>query len=113
MPSAKSANPEGAAITESLFSKLIVGPVLFVSFLVSLLLVDRKTYSSIFGGSHDSHGYYHSHQRKLAKSEMDQAFEQRSKVVAGMCMLSGIAVAIVMWGISIGWHALRRGYEVS
>lgn len=113
MSSRKPPTPEGAAITESLFSRLIVGPVLFVSFLLSLLLVDRKTYSSIFGGSYDSHGYYHSHQRKLAKSEMDQAYQQRSRVIAGMCMLSGIAVAIMMWGIAIGWHALSRGYAVS
>jgi hypothetical protein len=113
MSATKTTTSEPSVITESLVSKLFVGPILFVSFLFSLLLVDRKTYSSIFSGSHDSHGYYHSHQRKLAKSEMDQAFQQRSKVIAGMCMLSGIVLAIVLWGMAVGWHVLRRGYQVA
>lgn len=93
-----------AAAPESLFSRVIVGPVIFISFLISLLLVDRKIYASIFGPDHhDDHGYYHSHQRKLAKSEMDQAFQQRNRVIAGMCMASGVVVAVAMWAISAGW----------
>ena len=111
MASTKPSHADGAPIPESLFSRLIIGPVLFVSFLVSLLMVDRKTYSTIFGAGHkDSHGYYHSHQRKLARTEMDEAFQQRSKVIAGMCMLSGIVLAIVMWAISLAWWYLRQIY---
>ena len=108
MASANTARPEGSAVPESLFSRLIIGPVIFVSFLVSLVLVDRKTYSSIFGTGHGGGGYYHSHQRKLAKSEMDEAFQNRSKVLAGFCLLSGIAVAVIMWGLSIAWYAFRH-----
>lgn len=102
------AKPEGPAVPESLFSRLVIGPVVFVSFLISLLLVERKTYSSIFATGQNSNGYYHSHQRKLAKTDMDEAFQKRSTVLAGMCLLSGVAVAIAMWGISIAWYALRH-----
>ncbi|ETN38921.1 uncharacterized protein HMPREF1541_06963 [Cyphellophora europaea CBS 101466] len=113
MSASKPPSPDSAAaaarVPESLFSRMVVGPVLFVSFLLSLLLVDRKTYSSILGPNHDAHGYYHSHQRKLARSEMDQAFQNRSRVIAGMCMISGIASAIVLWIISSGWYYLRGG----
>jgi hypothetical protein len=103
MTPTKSSTAESGPVAESLFSRLIVGPVLFVSFLVSLLLVDRKTYSSIFGAGHNNHEYYHSHQRKLAKSEMDEAFQKRSHVIAGLCMLSGIVVAVLLWAVSSVW----------
>lgn len=108
MASTNPARPERSAVPESLFSRLIIGPVIFVSFLVSLVLVDRETYSSIFGKGQPGGGYYHSHQRKLAKTEMDEAFQKRSKVLAGMCLLSGLAVGVIMWGLSIAWHALKQ-----
>ena len=106
-PAAAATHIDRAAATiapESLISRLIIGPVLFVSFLVSLLLVDRKIYTSIFGSDHyDSHGHYHSHQRKLAKSEMDQAFQQRYRVIAGLCVAAGVFVALSLWVVSMGW----------
>ncbi|KPI45385.1 uncharacterized protein AB675_568 [Cyphellophora attinorum] len=96
------------ASPESLISRLIIGPVLFISFLVSLFLVDKKIYTSIFGSDSKQGGYYHSHQRKLAKSEMDQAFQQKNRVIAGLCMASGVAVAVVLWGIGAAWMYLGR-----
>jgi hypothetical protein len=105
-PSSASSASSGPT-TESLFSRLIVGPILFISFLLSLLLVDRKTSTSIFGAGHSSHEHYHSHQRKLARSEMDEAFQRRSRVIAGMCMVSGILVAVVLWAVSVGVWWLR------
>lgn len=94
-------------LSEPLFTRLIVAPVLFVSFLLSLFFIDRKTYGGIFGGSGNKDGYYHSHQRKLAKQEVDDAFQMRRKVIAAMCLLGAVSLAIVAWGIEAAWTVLR------
>lgn len=90
--------PETTA-SEPLFTRLILGPVLFVSFLVSLFLIDRQSYSRIFTRSGSEDGYYHSHQRKLAKREMDDAFQLRGKVIAAMCMAGALSLALFVWGV--------------
>lgn len=108
MPSSKSsAIHESLPIPESLLSRLVVAPVLFVSFLISLFLIDRKHYGSIFASSGSTDGYYHSHQRKLAKQEMDDAFQMRRKVIALMLMLSAVALAVVAWAFESLWRFLR------
>ncbi|KIX93878.1 uncharacterized protein Z520_10503 [Fonsecaea multimorphosa CBS 102226] len=108
--SAKKSGPlpsDSAPITESLLSRLIVAPVLFVSFLISLFLIDRQTYGSIFGRSGSQDGYYHSHQRKLAKREMDDAFQMRSKVIAAMVLLSAVSLALLAWILESTWNVWR------
>ncbi|KAF7504293.1 hypothetical protein GJ744_002482 [Endocarpon pusillum] len=88
---------------ESLLSRTIIAPVLFLSFIFSLLIVDQRTSSSILSprgfppGSPPSkekysHSYYHSHQRKLAREQMDEAFAIRGKVIVGICVLAGIGI---------------------
>ncbi len=102
---------------ESLLSRTILAPVLFLSFIISLLIVDRRTSSSILSprssprgsppGSpqaeeKNEHSYYHSHQRKLAKNAMDEAFAIRGKVIVGMCVLAGIGfVGTVALGVKV------------
>lgn len=107
--------------SESLISRTILAPVLFISFILSLLIVDRKTSTTIFSptgsplgspgprGSHGagSHAYYHSHQRKLAKMEVDDAFAIRRRVIVAMCVFAGIGfVATVLVGLKL-WTLLK------
>ncbi|EXJ79205.1 hypothetical protein A1O3_08706 [Capronia epimyces CBS 606.96] len=107
MPSNKPATSDSIPIPEPLLTRLIIAPVLFVSFLVSLFLIDRQTYGSIFGRSSSKDGYYHSHQRKLAKREMDDAFQLRRKVIAAICIVSAVSLAFVAWGIESVWTVWR------
>lgn len=107
MPSDKPAVSETIPVRDPLFIRLIIAPVLFVSFLVSLFLIDRQIYGSIFGRSSNKDGYYHSHQRKLAKREMDEAFQMRRKVIAAMCIASAVSLALVAWGIESLWAVWR------
>lgn len=93
-------------VPEPLLSRLVVAPVLFVSFLISLFLIDRKHYGTIFANSGSKDGYYHSHQRKLAKKDMEDAFQMRQKVIALMLMLSAVALAIVAWAFEAVWRGL-------
>jgi len=104
-----SASSDPAPITESLLSRLIVAPVLFISFLISLVLIDRQTYGTVFGKSASRDGYYHSHQKSLAKREMDDAFQLRGKIIAGMILLSAVALALFAWTVESIWNAWRGG----
>lgn len=114
-PSSSTAHHEPG---ESLLSRTILVPILFVSFIFSLLLVDRRTSTSILsprssppgspnstGRGKDTHGYYHSHQRKLARSEIDEAFAIRRRVIVAMCGLACVGfLGTVMVGLKIwGW----------
>lgn len=103
-----STSSESTAVAESVFTRFVVAPVLFVSFLVSLVLVDRQTSGSVLGKSGGKDGYYHSHQRKLAKQEMDNAFQLRGKVIAGMALLSAMSLALFAWAIEFIWRGWRR-----
>ncbi|OAL33622.1 hypothetical protein AYO20_07129 [Fonsecaea nubica] len=98
---------DSAPVAEPLLSRLIVAPVLFISFLISLFLIDRQTYGSIFARSGSRDGYYHSHQRKLAKREMDDAFQMRSKVIAGMFIFSAVTLALLAWTLESVWKGWR------
>ncbi|KIW72303.1 hypothetical protein PV04_00507 [Phialophora macrospora] len=100
---------EGAPIPESLISRLIVAPVLFVSFLISLVLIDRQTYGTVFGKSGSTDGYYHTHQKKLAKREMDDAFQMRRKVIAGMALVCAVTLALFAWTVESIWKTWRGG----
>jgi hypothetical protein len=104
-----SAHIDAGPAAEPLWNRLIIAPVLFISFLVSLVLIDRQTYGSVFGKAGSKDGYYHSHQRKLAKREMDNAFQIRSKVIAGMVMLSAVTLALFIWALESIWKAWRAG----
>ena len=105
-------------------------PVLFVSFLFSLLFVDLRysqrrlhTHSEApsrlpawlhdiiyrprpYGGERDEAGtdsqwYYHSKQRKLLEMEAEDAFEVRNTVIA----LLGVAAICAVWAV---WYVLSR-----
>ena len=90
-----------AAPSDSLFARVIVGPVLFVSFLLSLFFIDRKTYGGIFSQDHQSKdGYYRSHQRKLAKHDVDEAFRSKNRVIIAMAVSGGVGVALAGWAVS-------------
>jgi hypothetical protein len=90
-------------------------PVLFLSFIFSLLIIDRRRSASILSSPRgstlgspgrgspaekESHGYYHSHQRKLAKDQIAEAFAIRGKVIVGMCILVGLGF-VGMWAIGL------------
>ena len=82
---------------ESLFSRIFVAPVLFLSFLISLFLIDKDTYSKVLAGhgSYDQH--YHSHQRKMAKREIEDAFHMRNRVLAALLVVCGLGFAVLGW----------------
>ena len=106
---AESAHAAAGPVAESLFGRLVVAPFLFVSFLISLVLIDRQTSGTVFGKPAGKSDYYHSHQRKLAKREMDNAFQMRSKVLAGMVVLVAVAVAIFAWSLESIWRVWQGG----
>ena len=118
---------EPSAVTESLLSRTILAPALFISFLISLLVVDRATSTEVFShnADHDKHNdrrssatltghtgddrYYHSHQRKLMKREMEDAFAMRNRVIAAMMVCGALGVAIVGWsGVKL-WEYIVSG----
>jgi len=107
-----SAKPSNAAVTgpaqESLISRIILTPTLFISFLLSLFLIDHKTHGGIFGNRPDRDGYYHSHQKKLAKQEMEDAFLMRNKVIAGICVCSGVGLGLLGWLVTKGWQLIAH-----
>lgn len=82
---------------ESLISRVFVTPLLFVSFLISLFLIDKQTYGKVLNGHGSLDDHYHSHQRKMAKQELEDAFHLRNKVLAAMFIFSGIAFALLGW----------------
>lgn len=102
---------------DSIISRTLLGPILFVSFIFSLFVVDRQTSAEIFASNtrtdtnHAHEHYYHSHQRKLAKKEFDEAFRLRKRVIAAMCIGSGIALAGLVWCLTKAWAIL--GYRQS
>jgi hypothetical protein len=104
-PASSASSPDA----ESIISRALVGPILFVSFIVSLFFVDKQTSASIFESNtradakHQHEQYYHSHQRKLAKKEFDDAFALRKRVIAAMCIVGGIALAGLGWGLMKAW----------
>ncbi|KAF3355506.1 hypothetical protein VdG1_06918 [Verticillium dahliae VDG1] len=101
---------DAAAVDKMTLYKLIMTPIIFVSFLVSLAWVDlRYTLMRYRGRRSDSRlpawlhhlttgGYYHTKQKKLAKMEMADAFEIRTHVAA----LLAVLVTVVAWtGVSL------------
>ena len=111
MSTRRASSSEGSAATpieDTLFSRLIVAPVLFVSFLLSLFLIDRQTVGGVFGQHTDKGSYYHSHQRKLAKHDLNEAFVMRNKVIAAMCVSSAVGLALAGWAVSKGYYFLMR-----
>ena len=107
--STKPMSSSSSAEAESIVSRTLFGPVLFVSFLVSLFFVDEQTSAGIFESSartdpNNKHQhYYHSNQRKLAKKEFDDAFVLRKRVIAAMCVAGGIGLAGLAWCFSKAW----------
>lgn len=91
---------------EPLLSRLILTPVLFITFLVSLLFVDRKAYSQVVAGHVPQDSYYHSHQRKLARREVEDAFHMRNRAMAALLIATGIGLALLGWTGSKVIHAL-------
>jgi hypothetical protein len=104
-PASSAPSPEA----ESVISRTLVGPVLFVSFIVSLFFVDKQTSAEIFESNsrtdakHEHEQYYHSHQRKLARREFDDAFALRTRVIAAMCIAGGIGLAGLGWCLTKAW----------
>jgi len=91
---------------ESLVSRFIITPVLFISFLVSLLFIDRQTYAKVLSGHSPHDSYYHSHKRKMARQEVEDAFHMRNRVLGAMFVLSGIGLAVVGWTGSKAYQVL-------
>jgi hypothetical protein len=104
-PASSASTPEA----ESIISRTLLGPLLFVSFIVSLFFVDKQTSAGIFesndriDSNHGHEHYYHSHQRKLAKKEFDDAFVLRKRVIAAMCIAGGIGLAGLGWCLTKAW----------
>jgi mannitol-specific phosphotransferase system IIBC component len=110
-PVSSTSSPEA----ESIISRTLLGPVLFVSFIVSLFFVDQQTSAEIFESNartdtkHEHEHYYHSHQ--LAKKEFDDAFALRKRVIAAMCVAGGISLAGLGWFLTKAWA--MWGYQRS
>lgn len=91
----------------------ILTPIIFVSFLVSLVWIDfRYTLqrpsgtARARGGGRGHEGYYHSYQAKLAKMEMADAL-----AIGGYVSLVLVAVAILLgWG---GWGVIKSTWHWS
>jgi hypothetical protein len=92
----------------SLFARLILAPILFISFILSFFFIDKQTVSEIFGGKPEKDAYYHSHQRKLAKTEMDAAWSRKNRVIAVLCIGSAVGLALVAWGGLKAWEYLSK-----
>jgi hypothetical protein len=92
----------------SLFARLILAPILFISFILSFFFIDKQTVSEIFGGKPEKDAYYHSHQRKLAKTEMDAAWSRKNRVIAVLCVGSAVGLALVAWVGLKAWEFLLR-----
>lgn len=92
--------------SESLVSRIFVAPVLFISFVISLFLIDRQTYAKVLNGHDSKNDYYHSNQRKMAKQEMNDAFHLRNRVIAAILVICGLGLALLSWTGSKAYHAL-------
>lgn len=106
MPSKSTASTSTAeAASESFLARTLFVPVLFVSFLFSLLWIDRKTSAEIFphenpkskSRKESEPQYYHSHQRHLAKREFDDAFAYQGKLVILLCVGSAVVLVGGSW----------------
>lgn len=107
----KRAKSTTEAASESFFSRTLLAPILFISFLFSLLWIDRKTSAEIF--THETKSerrkgseskYYHSNQRHLAKREFDEAFAYQGNVVAMICVASAVVLAGGSWVVWRLWQ---------
>jgi hypothetical protein len=123
--STKSKSPQTTtsetASAESFLSRTLIAPLLFLSFLFSLLWIDRKTSAEIFTheapesksqtrkSSDPSSKYYHSHQRHLARLEVDDAFAYQGKVIALLCVGSAVVLAGGSWAAWRLWHWAQGG----
>ena len=99
-----SSQPDITLPTESAFSRLIAGPVLFVSFLISLAFIDKNNSNRVFGHSAEKGEHYHSHQRKLGKQEINDAFQQKNKVILLFLFVGGVGLAIAGWTTVMFWE---------
>lgn len=131
-----SESPTNSGPSESLISRVLLAPLLFVSFLVSLAIVDDRTSSSIIKSSENEgtssktkrtsggngkpsvekgrEGYYHSHQRKLMKREIGDAFAIRGNVLLALCLLTALGLTALGWGCKYllewyGWAWWKNG----
>jgi hypothetical protein len=100
------------AASDSFLARTLFAPILFLSFLFSLLWIDRKTSAEIF--THDEPKlksrkksdpqHYHSHQRHLAKRELEDAFAYQGKVVILLCVGSAVALVVASWSVWRFWQ---------
>jgi len=108
MASSKSGGTaERIPAAEPILMRLFVAPILFVSFLLSLFLIDRHNYGRIFSNADTKPDYYHSHQRKLAKTEVNEAFLLRRKVITGLCIIGAVSLALLAWAVESIWRIWR------
>ena len=105
---------------ESFLSRTIFAPILFISFLISLVIVDRTTSAKVFRHGNRRNGspnssrpsssqsnkstqergkedYYRSHQKKLMRSEANDAFAMRHKVIAAMMVCLALGLMVLAW----------------
>lgn len=84
-------------------------PLLFISFLISLFLIDRQTYSKILSGHSALDDYYHSHKRKLGKHEVEEAFHLRNRVLGVILVSGGFGLAVLGWSGSLAIRTMFPG----
>jgi len=102
--------PEAAS--DSFLARTLFAPILFLSFLFSLLWIDRKTSAEIF--THDEpklksrkksdSQHYHSHQRHLATRELEDAFAYQGKVIVLLCVGSAVVLVGASWFVWRFWQ---------
>jgi hypothetical protein len=134
----EAADSDSDSDSASLLSRTILTPILFLSFLLSLLVVDWRTSATLFPptfpavtrsspatgtGPHRGRNkekekeaaagppppHYHHYQTKLAKREIDEAFALRRRVMAGMCAVGAVGVGVA---VGMGWRLMSRAWAV-
>lgn len=100
------------AASDSFLARTFFAPILFISFLFSLLWIDRKTSAEIFTHNDPTlktrkksePQHYHSNQRHLAKREFEDAFTSQNKVIVLLCVGSAFVVVGGSWAVWRFWQ---------
>lgn len=80
-----------------------------MSFLISLFLIDKQTYSKVLSGHSHLDDYYHSNQRKMAKKEVEEAFHMRNRVLGVIFVAGGFGLALLGWSGSLAIRTIFPG----
>ncbi|MCJ1258370.1 hypothetical protein MMC24_006203 [Lignoscripta atroalba] len=119
-----SPSPSSRDSPDSLLSRLVFTPLLFISFLLSLLLIDNRNHNSvtrhhsppnespasilgwIFGlrwknrdnnKGHQEAWFWRAKHRRMARMEFSEAFEIRKLVLVGLVLGAVVSCMVGMW----------------